>query len=92
MLELFVTKYIQCNVMDYGQLKDEKCKNSSSDMDNNGNSTKQPRWKSYKIRQLLRKNLPNRPFAEIFSFILASCNEYFFFKNWKCLKKDGIIF
>ena len=26
MLELFVTKYIQCNVMDYGQHKDEKCK------------------------------------------------------------------
>ena len=26
MLELFVTKYIQCNVMDYGQQKDEKCK------------------------------------------------------------------
>ena len=29
MLELFVTKYIQCNVMDYGQQKDEKCKKKS---------------------------------------------------------------
>ena len=29
MLELFVTKYIQCNVMNYGQQKDEKCKKNS---------------------------------------------------------------